>query len=87
MSLIKMLANRQARTRNAFANQQKCECIESTPQARFNAVAGGASATVTVENKIVPVKLMTNGWISPTTIAPVIISGGKGYFGGMPKGR
>lgn len=87
MNILKILANRQARTRNDFAHKNKCECVEQTPPAEFKGVGAGPSATVSIKAQTIPVKMMSNGWVSPTTIAPVIISGGKGYFGGMPKGR
>ncbi|MGL5062457.1 MAG: hypothetical protein ACRC62_20965 [Microcoleus sp.] len=87
MNALSILKNRQARTRNDFARRNKCECLEQTPPAEFKGVGAGSSASVAIRSQIVPVKMMTNGWVSPTTIAPVIISGGVGYFGGMPKGR
>jgi hypothetical protein len=86
MSALGLLRNRQLKGRSQFAKSSTCDCTEQTPIAEFQGNGTGRSATVTVHAHTVPVRMLSNGWVSPKTIAPVIISGGVGFFGGMPKG-
>lgn len=83
---LDLLRNRQSKGRSQFAKSSSCNCTEQAPIAQFQGNGAGRSATVTVNAQVVPVRMMSNGWVSPKAIAPVIVSGGVGFFGGMPRG-
>lgn len=80
------LSLRQAKIRSELAERNKCECDKPVIPAQFVGRSSGVQANVMVNAEIVPVKMMSNGWVTPTAVLPVIISGGVGFFAGMPKG-
>lgn len=80
------LSLRQAKIRSELAERNKCDCDKPVIPAQFVGRSSGVQANVMVNAEIVPVKMMSNGWVTPTAVLPVIISGGVGFFAGMPKG-
>jgi len=80
------LSLRQAKIRSELAERNKCDCDKPVIPAQFVGRSSGVQANVMVSAEIVPVKMMSNGWVTPTAVLPVIISGGVGFFAGMPKG-
>ena len=80
------LSLRQAKIRSELAERNRCQCDKPIVPAAFVGRSSGVQANVMVNAQIVPVKMMSNGWVTPTAVLPIIISGGVGFFAGMPKG-
>ena len=80
------LSLRQAKIRSELAERNRCQCDKPIMPAEFVGRSSGVQANVMVNAQIVPVKMLTNGWVTPTAVMPIIISGGTAFFSGMPKG-
>ena len=84
--VLRNLSLRQAKIRSELAERNKCDCDKPVIPAQFVGRSTGVQANVMINAQIVPVKMMSNGWVTPDATLPVIISGGVGFFAGMPKG-
>lgn len=85
-NVYRNLSLRQAKIRSELAERNRCDCDKQIIPAAFVGRSSGVNASVMVNSQIVPVKMMSNGWVTPTAVLPIIISGGTAFFAGMPKG-
>jgi hypothetical protein len=86
-NVLDNLKLRQAKVRDEFANRAACRCANPIIPGQFQGRSAGAYGVVKINEETIPVRMLSNGWISPNMINPIIISGGSGYLSGMPKGR
>jgi hypothetical protein len=90
MNAFELLRLRQSLTRSQFAKANECYCEENQSSGEFGGLnGGGTSATVQssgVETKVLPVRIIGNGWINPRQIVPTVRSGNISYILSMPQG-